>query len=105
MLFNVKGAILVLCGAAVVAGLCALDLRCSSGGRAKIPSVERVKGELEAGRREQRQLQADELAALARDMRALARRYVEQGDRLKAQRAIGAAQELDRKIRELRGEE
>ena len=105
MFFNVKGALLVLGALAVVAGLCALDLCCSSGGKAKIPSMERVKGEIEAGRREQRVLQAEELAKLARDTRALAKRYVEQGETRKAHRAIGAAQELDRKIRELRGEE
>ena len=67
--------------------------------------MERVKGEIEAGRREQRVRQAEELAKLARDMRALAKRYVEQGETRKAHRAIGAAQELDRKIRELRGED
>ena len=105
MFFNWKGVMFVLGGIAVVMGLCALDLCCSSGGKEKIPSLERVKGEIEAGRREQRVLQADELAKLARDMRALAKRYVEQGESRKAQRAIGAAQELDRKIRELRRED
>lgn len=105
MFFNVKGALLVLGAIAVVVGLCALDLCCSSGGRGKIPSVERVKGELEAGRREQRILQAEQLARFARDMRVLAKRYAEQGETRKARRAIGTAQELDRKIRELRGEE
>ena len=105
MFFNWKGIMFVLGAIAVVVGLCALDLCCSSGGKEKIPSLERVKGEIEAGRREQRVLQAEELAKLARDMRALAKRYVEQGETRKAHRAIGAAQELDRKIRELRGEE
>ena len=88
---------------AVVAGLCVLDVRCSSG-KNDIPPVARIRGELEAGRHERRLQQADELAKLARDMRALARRYIERGEKRKARRAAGAAQELDRKIRELRGE-
>ena len=104
MFFNWKGITLVLAAITVVVGLCALDLNCSSGGRGEIPALERVKGELEAGMQVQRTLQADELAKLARDMRVLAKRYVEQGEKRKAQRAIGAAQELDRKIMELRGE-
>jgi len=86
-----------------VAGLGVVGLRC--GGPSGSPAVERVRGEIEAGRKEQRNLQADELAALARDMRRMAQRYLQQGDKKKAQRAIGAAQELDKKIRELRSEQ
>jgi len=62
---------------------------------------ERIQEDAE-GRKPQ-DLRADELAALARDMRDLAQRYLKQGDKRKAQRAIGAAQEMDRKILELRG--
>lgn len=102
MLFDWKGVAIVLAAIAVVIGLCVLDLRCSGGG-GDIPVVARVRGEIEAGRKEQRNLRADELAKLARDMRVLARRYLEQGEKRKAQHAIGAAQELDRKIEELRG--
>ena len=105
MFFNWKGIMFVLGAIAVVVGLCALDLCCSSGGKEKISAVERVKGELEAGRREQRILQAEQLAGFARDMRVLAKRYAEKGEMRKAHRAIGTAQELDRKIKELRGEE
>ncbi len=105
MSFKWKGIIFVLGGIAVVVGLCALGICCSSGGKEHIPSQERAKGEIEADSGEQRVLQEEELAKLARDMRALAKRYVEQGETRKAHRAIGAAQELDRKIRELRGEE
>ena len=102
MFFNWKGIAIVLAAIVVVIGLCALDLRCS-GGSGEIPAIARVKGEIEAGRKEQRSLQADELAKLARDMRVLAKRYLEQGEKRKAQHAIGAAQELDKKIEELRG--
>ena len=101
MFFNWRGIAIVLAAIAVVIGLCALDLSCS-GGRGDIPAVERVKGEIAAGMKEQRTLQADELAKLARDMRVLAKRYLAQGERRKARSAIGAAQELDRKIEELR---
>ena len=104
MFFNWRGVTIVLGVIAAVIALCALDLRCS-GSASDIPTVARVKGELAAGKREMRILQAEELANLARDMRVLAKRYIAKGDKKKAQRAIGAAQELDRKIRELRGEE
>ena len=103
MFFNWKGIAIVLAAIAVAIGLCALDLRCS-GGEDDIPVIARAKGEIEAGVREHRIQQADELARLARDMRVLAKRYVEKGETRKAHRAIGAAQELDRKIKELRGE-
>ena len=88
---------------AVVVGLCALDLHCSGGG--EIPAIARVRDEMEAGRSAQRIQQADELARLARDMRVLAKKYLEQGEGRKARRAFGAAQELERKIMELRGED
>ena len=101
MFFNWKGIAIVLAAIAAVIGLCAIDLSCS-GGRGDVPALARVKGEIKAGRDEQRSLQADELAKLARDMRVLAKRYLEKGEKRKARRAIGAAQELDRKIEELR---
>ena len=87
---------------AAVIGLCALDLSCSGGG--EIPMIARVKGEIRAGRDEQRIQQADELARIARDMRVLAKRYLEKGENRKTRRALGAAQELEKKIKELRGE-
>lgn len=96
-----KRVLFILIVVAVVVGLGVVGLHCGS--PAECPAVDRVKGEIEAGRKEQRNLQADELAALARDMRIMAQRYLRQGDKKKAQRAVGAAQELDKKIRELRG--
>jgi len=93
----------ILIVVAVVVGLGVIGLHC--GGPSESPAVERVRGEIEVGRKEQRNLQADELAALARDMRLMAQRYLQQGDKQKAQRAIGAAQELDKKIQALRGEQ
>jgi len=96
-----KRVLFILIVGAVVVGLGVVGLRC--GGPSESPAVERVKGEIAAGRQEQRNLQADELAALARDMRLMAQRYLQQGDKKKSQRAIGAAQELDKKISELRG--
>ena len=100
MLFNWRGAALVIAAIGVVLGLCALDLRCS-GKPSEQSTIAHVKGELAAGRKEQRHLEAENLARLARDMRVLAQRYLEKGDKRKAQRAIGAAQELDRKIHAL----
>jgi len=95
--FNWKGIAIVLTVLAVVVGLCALDLRCS-GGPGPDSQIVRIKGEMVEGKKAVRQQEAENLARLARDLRVLARRYKENGENKKAQRAIGAAQELDRKI-------
>ena len=100
MFFNWKGVAIVLSVLAAVIGLCAVDLRCS-GGLETDPTVMRMKGELAAGRKAKRQLEADNLAQLARDLCALAHRYKEKGENRKAQRAMGAALELEKKIKRL----
>lgn len=97
MFFNWRGAVIVLSALAVVIGLCAVDLHCS-GGPGSGSAVARVKGEVAEGKKALRQQEAENLARVARDLRVLAKRYKENGENKKAQRAIGAAQELDRKI-------
>lgn len=103
MLFNWKGAVIVLSFLAAVVALCAVDLRCS-GGVGSDSSIARMKGEWAEGKKAMRQQEAENLARLARDLRVLAKRYKEGGENKKAQRAIGAAQELDRKIQQLLSE-
>lgn len=103
MFFNVKGTLIVLAVIVVVMCVCALDLHCSRRPTAE-STISRVKGELAAGQREVRYQQAEDLARLARDLRVLARHHVAKGEKRKAQRALAAAQELDGKIRKLRGE-
>ena len=66
----------------------------------KFTSAQRLKI-MSAGQKAMRQQEAENLAQLARDLRVLARRYKENGENKKAQRAIGAAQELDKKIARL----
>lgn len=102
MLNNWKTVWIIVAILAAVAVIGVIDLRCSGVSEKGTPMA-RVGEEIAAGKKEFRNLQADDLAVLARDLRILARRYVEQGDKKKAQRAIGAAQELDKKIAELRG--
>ena len=103
MFFNWRGVAIVLGVIAVVIALCALDLKCS-GNPSEESTISMVKREMAAGIKEKRYLEAEDLARLARDMRILAKRYVQQGENKKAQHAIGAAQELDKRIRKLRGE-
>lgn len=100
MFFNWKSIAIVLCVLTAVIGLCALGLRCS-GGLGSDPRVVRMKGELAAGRQSMRQQEVENLAQVARSLRVLARQYKEKGENKKAQRAIGAAQELDKKIARL----
>ena len=91
---------IVFCILAAIVAICVADLHCS-GGLGTDSSVARMKDELGVGKRAMREQEAENLARLARDLRALARRYRENGENKKAQRAIGAAQELDRKIAQL----
>ena len=100
MFFNWKGVAIVLAVLVAVIGLCAVDLRCS-GRPGPDSQIARIKGEWAEGKKAMRQQEAENLAQLARDLRVLARRYRENGESKKAQRAIGAAQELDKKIARL----
>ena len=100
MFFNWRGVMVVLAVLTAVVVLCAVDLRCS-GGLGQDSQIVRMKGELAEGKKAMRQQEAENLAQLARDLRVLARRYKENGENKKAQRAIGAAQELDKKIARL----
>ena len=102
MFFNWKGAAIVLAVLAAVIGLCVVDLRCS-GGLGSDSHIMRMRGEWNEGKKALRQQEAENLAQLARDLRVLAKRYKENGENRKAQRAIGAAQELDKKIAWLLG--
>ena len=103
MFFNWKGISFTLLGLAAALLFCAFNLHCG-GDPAQTPTALRVKEELAAGKAEMRYQKAEELAALARDLRQLAAIYTKNGEKKKAHHAIGAAQELDRKIRALRGE-
>ena len=94
---NRKGVMIVLAVLAAVIGLCIADLRCS-GGHGSDSHIAHMKGECDEGKKAMRQQEAEKLAHLARDLRVLAKRYKESGENRKAQRAIGAAQELDKKI-------
>lgn len=94
---------LVLAALAFVVALCALDLSC---GRRPTESstIARVQGELAVGRKELRNRQAEDLARVARDLRVLARHHADKGEKRKARRALAAAQEMDARIKALRGE-
>ena len=100
MFFNWKGVAIVLAAIAVVIAFCAVDLRCS-GGFGPGSDIVRMKGEWAEGKKAMRQQEAENLTQLARDLRLLARHYKAKGEDRKAQRAIGAAQELDKKIAQL----
>ena len=100
MFFNWKGITVVLAAFAAAILLCAVDLHCS-GGSEYDSRLRRVQSELAEGKRVMRQQEAENLARMARGLRVLAKRYREKGENKKAQRAIGAAQELDKKIAQL----
>ena len=100
MFFNWKGVAVVLAVILAVFALCALDLRCS-GGFESAPPVARVKSELAAGKKAMRQQEAENLTQLVRSLCELAHRYKANGETKKAQRAMGAALELEKKIARL----
>jgi len=99
--FNVRGIVITLAAIAAVALLCMLDVHCSNvrDRRAKEqPSpgvVSRVKGELAAGAKEFAQLRADQLNAQLRDLRILAKHFVEKGENRRARATIALIQELE----------
>jgi len=100
MFFNWRGSAIVLAVLACFVVLCVVDLRCS-GAPDPGSQIVRMKGEWAEGKKVMRYQEAENLAHLARDLRVLAQRYKANGENKKAQRAIGAAQELDKKIARL----
>lgn len=100
MVFGWRHVGYVLAGLAAVLLICAIDLRCS-GDPAVGSAAAHVREELQEGRRERSAQDIESLSVLARDLRVMAKRYVEQGETRKAHRAIGAAQELDKRIQAL----
>lgn len=98
-----RGVTIVLAVIAAVVALCVLDLSCGRGA-SKDSTIVRVKGELAAGMKEHRTMQADDLALVARDMRVMAKRHLAKGEKRKAEEALKTAEELDRKVEALRGE-
>ena len=97
MFFNWRGAAIVLSVLAAVVALCVLDLRCS-GEPAPDSSLAHVKGEMAEGKKAMRQQEAENLTQLARSLCELAHSYKAKGENKKAQRAMGAALELEKKI-------
>ena len=101
---SIAGRLVVALGVlALIVGFCLLNVRCS--GNPMVGSSARIANEVKAGKAEMRNQEIENLARLASDFRVLAKRYKTQGENKKAQRAIGAAQELDRKIRKLQEEQ
>lgn len=97
-----KGVGIVVAVLAAVVAFSIFDLSCNRGSPAPGSAGAYVRNEIAEGKRQYRILEIEKLSTLARDLRVLAKRYVEQGDKKKAQRAVGAAQELDRRIEDLR---
>ena len=97
MFFNWKGAAIVLAVLAAVVGLCAVDLRCS-GGVGPNSSAAHIRNEWAAGKKAMRQQEAENLTQVVRSLCELAHRYKANGETKKAQRAMGAALELEKKI-------
>lgn len=91
----------VLAGLAAVLLIGVIDLRCSGDPRPGSAAAH-IRSELQEGRQERRVQDVESLSIMARDLRVLAKRYVEQGETRKAHRAIGAAQELDKRIQSLK---
>ena len=102
---SIAGRLVVALGVlALIVGFCLLNVRCS-GNPMVGSSAARIANEVKAGKAEMRNQEIENLARLASDFRVLAKRYKTQGENKKAQRAIGAAQELDWKIRKLQEEQ
>jgi len=95
--------VIVWAAVVVVAGL-GLFWLCHGGKLAEGSTVARIQRGIDEGQVEYRKLEIEKLSKLAFDMRVLAKRYVANGEKRKAHRAIGVAQELDKKIKKLKEE-
>ena len=99
MFVNWQGVKIVLAVLAVVLALCALDLCCSS---EKDPAVlAHVKHEVDAGRRESAIMRRDQIGEHLRDLRALNRRLVEQGDLRRSREVTRMIIDLERQYEKL----
>ncbi len=101
MFFDWKGIAMVIAALCAAIILSLLDLSCTAKPEA-LSTIARVKGELAAGRNAVKDQQIDNLTRAVRDIRVMARRYVQKGDRENARRAMNAAQELERRIEALK---
>ena len=101
MFFNTKGIVWTLGALLGVLRLAALDLKCASGRDSATPgALDRVHGEITAGRREQATQHADALRMQIRDLRVLARRLTRAGDAAGARRVMGEIQRLKARLPE-----
>ena len=99
MFVNWQGVKVVLAALAVVMALCALDLCCSS---EKDPAVlAHVKHEVDAGRRESAIMRRDQIGEHLRDLRALNRRLVEQGDLKRSREVTRMIIDLERQYEQI----
>lgn len=100
-LVDVKGTAIVLAALLVVALLCAIDLKCSGDGNG--PSVmARIKGELASGRKANAERMRESIAIQLRDLRALNKRLVKEGDMKQSRRVTAAIIELEKQYESIK---
>lgn len=113
LFFDAKGIKWTLLVLLAVLLVCLLDLKCASARdeRARRDGLPRqagalghVKRELAAGRRAWRQLRAEQLNEQLRMLRALARRFVEQGEHAHARATISLILDIEQERRRREGE-
>ncbi len=107
MLFDVNGIKWTIAAILVVLALCALDLRCSSGGdETASPAssvISRVKGEVAAGKQAYASMRAEQLEEQLRGLRVMAKKLVRDGNEADARRVILTIQEMEKDLERLRG--
>lgn len=104
MFFDVKGICWTLAALTVVVLVCSIDLCCSSGRRdsAQAGAIDRVKGEISAGRSEWATQRRDQLNLQIRDLRVRARAFVKEGRTVEARKILVVVQELEREAGKIR---
>lgn len=98
MIFNVRGAVWVLAAMVLVAGICFLDVRCSSDDEDNRTYV-RVKSEMEFAWRAKEEQRMEDLAKTARDLRRMSVKLRSQGDERAAKEAEEAADRIERELK------
>ncbi len=107
MFFDVNGIKWTIAAILVVVLLCVLDLRCSGGGEDGEPSaapnvISRVKGEVQAGKREYASMRAEQLEEQLRGLRVMAKKLVREGKTTEARSVILTIQDMERDVKRLR---
>ena len=101
MFFDVKGICWTLAALLVVVLVCTVDLTCASGRDSRqLGTIDRVRGEIAAGKGELAVRHGDGVRVQIRDLRIHVRKLLKEGKKAEARRLMAEIQKLERTLPE-----